>query len=77
MDAIQQDSKPLDDPLAEVERQLISAYLAGAGQTRSSLLARHDEEARRLLADASRYASAKLTEIEARAGYLHRLRGEG
>lgn len=75
MDTNQQDTPALADPLGEIERQLISAYLAGAGQDLRALLARHDEDARRLLAEASRYASAKLSEIEARSRYLHRLHG--
>jgi hypothetical protein len=55
---------------------LISAYVAGTGHDLHALLARTDDEARRLLADASRYASAKLSEIEARSQYLHKLHGE-
>jgi hypothetical protein len=70
-----EDHQQLHDPLAELERHLISAYLAGAGHTREELLARTDEEARRLLAEASRYASVKLSEVEARAHYLHKLHG--
>ena len=66
----------LRDPLAELERQFISAYVAGAGHDLQTLLTRHDEEARRVLAEASRYASAKLSEVEARSHYLHGLRGE-
>ncbi|HEY5617790.1 MAG TPA: hypothetical protein VIK60_07580 [Vicinamibacterales bacterium] len=68
---------PLEEPLAELERQLISAYVAGAGQDLETLLARDDEDARKLLAEASLYASARLTEVESRSHYLHKLRGEG
>ena len=72
-----QDNKHLPhDPLAEIERQLISAYVAGAGHDLLELRARTDDEARRLLAEASRYASARLSEIEARSHYLHELHGE-
>lgn len=70
------DKPQLEEPLAELERELISAYVAGAGQDLHTLLGRHDEEARRLLAEASRHASAKLTEIEARSHYLKKLHGE-
>jgi hypothetical protein len=66
----------IHEPLAEIERQLITAYVAGAGQDLRNLLARSDEAARRLLADASRHASAKLSEIEARSNYLRGLHGE-
>jgi hypothetical protein len=68
---------PLHDLLADLERHLIAAYLAGAGYELDVLEARTDEEARQQLAEASRYASARLSEIEARARYLHDLRGEG
>ena len=69
-------SAPLHDALAEIERHLISAYVAGAGEDLSDLLARTDDPAKCLLAEASRYASARLTEIDARSHYLHELRGE-
>lgn len=70
------DRPPLEEPLAELERQLISAYLAGAGQDLHTLLMRNDEEARKLLTDASLYAAAKLTEVESRSHYLRKLHGE-
>ena len=72
----QPDQTPLHEPLAELERQLISAYLAGAGYDVDQLRARTDDEARRLLAEASGYASAKLSEVEARSHYLHNLHGQ-
>jgi len=67
---------PVEDSLARLERQLIAAYVAGTGHTIEALLSRTDEEARTLLTDASRYASERLTEIDARSHYLHNLRGE-
>lgn len=69
------DKPPLEEPLAQLERELIHAYLAGAGQDRQTLLARNDDAATQLLADASRYASAKLAEIESRLHYLRALQG--
>ena len=71
-----EDRLPLHDLLAELERHLMSAYVAGAGQDLETLAARTDDDARRLLVEASRYASAKLTEVEARSHYLHQLHGE-
>lgn len=70
------DKQPLHDPLAELERHLISAYVAGAGHDLDELLRRADEDAKRLLAEASQYASGKLSEVEARSHYLHKLHGE-
>ena len=67
---------PLREPLAELERELISAYVSGAGQDVQTLLTRSDDKARQLLTDASLYATARLTEIESRSHYLRSLRGE-
>jgi len=66
----------MKEPLAELEKELINAYVAGAGQEFQTLLARNDKDARRLLTDASLYATARLTEIETRSHYLRLLRGE-
>jgi hypothetical protein len=70
------DRPPMEEPLAELERELISAYVAGAGQDLQALLARNDKEARHLLTDASLYASSRLTEVESRMHYLRSLRGQ-
>lgn len=70
------DRPPIEEPLAELERHLISAYLAGAGHDLHNLLTRSDDEARELLAAASRYASERLSEIEARFHYLRTLHGQ-
>jgi len=66
---------PIEEPLAELERHLINAYLAGAGSDFHTLMLRNDDEARALLAQASQYASERLSEIEARSHYLKRLHG--
>jgi hypothetical protein len=70
------EERPQHDPLAELERHLIHAYVAGAGHDLEALLARTDADALRLLAAASTYASGKLSEVEARSRYLHELHGE-
>jgi hypothetical protein len=66
---------PLEEPLAELERQLINAYLAGAGQNFHDLMTRDDEAAHQLLVQASLYASERLSEIESRAHFLRKLHG--
>jgi hypothetical protein len=70
------EAQQVEEPLAQLERQLINAYLAGAGEEISALLARDDAEARHLLAEASRYASVKLSEVEARSHFVRALHGE-
>jgi hypothetical protein len=74
---MQHNVKPqsLEEPLAQLERQLINAYLAAAGQDFHHLMVRDDEAARRLLAEASLHASERLSEIEARAHFLKKLHG--
>jgi hypothetical protein len=69
------DPIPIDEPLAELERQLISAYLASTGHDLRTLLARTDPEARALLLQATQHVSQQLSEVEARAHYLRSLHG--
>ena len=68
--------RPLEEPLSELERQLITAYLESAGADYHTLVARKDDEARSLLRRAAQYASERLGEIEARSEYVHKLHGE-
>jgi hypothetical protein len=70
------DRPPIEEPLAHLERALITAYVAGAGERLEDLVVRDDEKARRLLAEASAYAAGRLSEVEARWHYFHSLRGE-
>ena len=66
---------PVEEPLAQLERQLIDAYLTGIGQNFRDLMVRDDAAARRLLAEASLHASERLSEIEARSHFLKKLHG--
>lgn len=70
-----EDRRANEAPFAELERQLIGAYLAGAGQDFADLIGRSDSDAQRLLAEASAYASSRLSELEARLHYLRGLQG--
>lgn len=67
---------PIEEPLAALERDLIASYVARTGQDLRDLRTRTDADARNLLVEASRYASTRLTEIEARFHYLHKLHGD-
>jgi hypothetical protein len=69
------DRAPPEHPFGELERELIAAYLAGAGQDLETVMARADPESRKLLAQAAQYASEKLSEIEARSHYVRSLHG--
>jgi hypothetical protein len=68
--------QPVEEPLALLERELIAAYVSGARFDVQVLQNRTDDIARHVLTDASRYASEKLAEVEARSHYMHALRGE-
>ena len=68
--------RPLEEPLSELERQFITAYLAEAGADYHALLARNDDESRSLLRRAAQHATQRLSEIEARSDYVHKLHGE-
>jgi hypothetical protein len=67
---------PSGDPTKQLEEALIDEYLRDRGHDRHSAHALPGDEARHLLAGASLYASARLSEVEARAHYVHELHGE-
>ena len=68
--------RPLEEPLAGLERQVIVEYLNAAGFDYHALVLRDDDESRRILATAALHASERLSEIEARSQYVHKLHGE-
>jgi hypothetical protein len=67
------DVRPIEEPLAELERRLIDEYLRKSGHDPDVLRSRHDDEARKLLTAAAIYAASKLTEIESRSHYVREL----
>jgi hypothetical protein len=69
------DIRPLEEPLAELERAIIDEYLRGAGYDPVTVRGRTDEDAHRILVLASSHAAGKLTEVESKLHYLRTLRG--
>jgi len=67
---------PLDDPEARLEAALVAEYLRTRGHDSSSIASLPEPERQLLLHDACQYAAAKLTEVEARARFVHSLHGE-
>lgn len=67
------DSMSLHQPLAGLERTLITEYLEARGCDPTALRQRTDPAALALLRDASSHASARLAEIETRAHYVHEM----
>jgi hypothetical protein len=70
------DRPPIEEPLSELERQFIGEYLRDAGFDYHALVMRTDAEAKRLLTQATLHASERLSEIEARSHYVHKLHGD-
>jgi hypothetical protein len=59
------------DPAAQLERAFIAEYLESRGHSMASVHHLPEAEAHALLREASVYASARLSEVEARAHYIH------
>ncbi len=66
----------LQDPAAQLERALIDEFLRTRGYDSHSVETLPDDDRKRLLQEASTYAAAKLTEVEARAHFVHELHGD-
>jgi len=58
---------PEDEARALLEKNLIDEYLKNKGYDRQSLKKLPEDKARRIMTEASMYASGKLTEIETKA----------
>ena len=68
--------RPMQDPEAPLEEALVAAFLRTRGHDSSSIASLPEPERQQLLHDACQYAAAKLTEVEARARFVHNLHGE-
>jgi len=75
MDAERLERRPLVDLIAELERAFINEYLALHGYDPLTAASLSEDTHRALFKEASLYASAKLSEVEARAHYVHDIRG--
>ena len=60
-------------PLGELERTFIDEYVRARGYDAQTLAALPEDARRALLADASLYASMKLSEVESRSLYVHEI----
>jgi hypothetical protein len=70
------DSKEYLDsnPQSVLDRELIREYLRDKGYRPKDLRKLPREEAKRLMKEACQYASLKLTEIEAKAGFRRKIK---
>lgn len=63
----------LKGPQAALEKKYILEYLSNKGYRPRDLLKLSREEARRLMTEASSYASLKLAEVESRAQFIRKI----
>ncbi len=70
------DTRPLEQPLAELERNMIDEFVRGAGYDPATVRSSTDADARKVLAMAAAHAAGKLSEVESRLHYLRSLRGQ-
>jgi hypothetical protein len=64
----------LEAPLGQIEQAFIEEFLRSRGHDRRTAEALPEAERHALLAEASVYASSKLSEVESRSHYLDELR---
>lgn len=70
------DRTPMTDPEALIERSLIDEFLHAHGTSVGALHSLPEAQAEALLKEASRYASSRLMEVEARARFLQSIKGD-
>lgn len=76
MRAKESDTRPIQDPEGQLERALIDDFLRARGLDAAALHALPEDQAKRVLTEASAYAAMKLAEVEARAHYVHEIHGK-
>ena len=64
---------PVESPLAQLERVFINEFVRARGHDPLKLDELAEPERRSLLAEASVYASAKLSEVESRSHFVHEM----
>lgn len=76
MDPLENDRPPVADPEALMERSLMNEFLQAHGASLATLHGLPAEQAEVLLKEASRYASTKLMEVEARSRFIASIHGD-
>lgn len=66
-------TRRMEDPEGRLEQALIEEFLRAQGLDLDALHALPEDEAKRVLTEASVHAAAKLAEVEARAHFVHDL----
>ena len=76
MTAKEPDVRAMTDPEGQLENALIEEFLLARGLDSSALHALPEDEAKRVLTEASVYAATRLAEVEARAHFVHAIHSE-
>jgi hypothetical protein len=69
-----EDVEPMEDRNALLEKTLIEEYLKDKGYTWKEFKKLPKDQAEQLMKEASRYASLKMEEVEARAHFVEELK---
>ena len=69
----EQTAHAIEDPQGQLENALIDDFLRSKNLDSQTLRTLSDDEAKRVMTDASAYASAKLAEVESRAHFVHEI----
>jgi hypothetical protein len=75
MDVERSDPAVLEDPHAQLEKEFLAEYIRSHLPPETSLEGLSPAATRQLLAEASRYASARLAELETRARLVTEVHG--
>ncbi len=75
MNTLKEGPEPIQDPQATLAQSFIEEYLRNHDQTLETLCDLPEAEAKRLMVEASVYASTKLAQIESRARAVAALHG--
>lgn len=67
--------RPLEDPMALLERAFIEQYLRQQNHTFDSIQLLGTEERRLLMVKAAQHAAVRLAEVDARSAYVHEIHG--
>ena len=68
-----QSTRALDDPEGQLENALIDEFLRSRGLDAQGLRTLSGDEMKRVMTEASAYASARLAEVESRAHFVHEI----
>jgi hypothetical protein len=70
------DDRQTSDPAALMERAFIEEFLQTRGHSLATLKTLPHDQSAALMKEASRHASARLTEVESRAHFIDSIKGD-